>query len=69
MLRATPGADTGQVTLAVCDGIVMISGRVEYRSAARRLVAAARQAEGVIQVDDQLSYDVDDRYPILPTSF
>src|SRR5216117_2490254 len=29
MLRATPGADTGQVTLGVCDGIVMISGRVE----------------------------------------
>jgi CBS domain-containing protein len=69
VLRATPGADTGRVTLAVCDGVVMISGRVEYRSAARRLVAAAWRAEGVIQVDDQLSYDVDDWYPILPASF
>lgn len=69
MLRAAPGADTGRVTLAVCNGVVMISGRVEYRSAARRLVAAARQAEGVIQVDDQLSYDIDDRYPIMPVGF
>jgi CBS domain-containing protein len=69
VLRATPGADTGRVTLAVCDGVVMISGRVEYRSAARRLVAAAWRAEGVIHVDDQLSYDIDDWYPTLPASF
>jgi len=68
VLRATPGADTGRVTLAVRDGVVMISGRVEYRSAARRLAAAAWQAEGVIQVDNQLRYDIDDRYPILPAS-
>jgi CBS domain-containing protein len=69
VLRATPGADTGRVTLAVRDGVVMISGRVEYRSAARRLVAAARRTEGVIHIDNQLSYDIDDRYPALPAGF
>jgi CBS domain-containing protein len=69
VLSGVPGADPGRVTLAVCDGVVMISGRVEYRSTARRLVAAVRQAEGVIQVDDQLSYDIDDRYPVMPASF
>jgi phosphoenolpyruvate carboxykinase (GTP) len=52
--------------VAVCDGVVSISGRVEYRSTVRRLVAAARRAEGVIQVDDQLSYDIDDLYPAIP---
>ena len=29
-------------------------------------MTAARQAEGVIQVDDQLSYDIDDLYPAIP---
>jgi CBS domain-containing protein len=69
VVPGTPGADPGRVTLAVRDGVVMIAGRVGYRSAARRLVAAARQAEGVIQVDDHLSYDIDDRYPATPASF
>lgn len=68
MVPRIPGADPRRLAVAVCDGIVIISGRVEYRSAARRLVAAARQAEGVIQVDDQLSYDINDWYPVLPAS-
>jgi len=69
VLPGIPGADPARVTVAVRDGIVMISGRVEYRSAARRLVAAARQAEGVIHVDNQLRYDIDDRYPAIPAGF
>jgi CBS domain-containing protein len=69
VLPGIPGADPARVTLAVRDGVVMISGRVEYRSAARRLAAAVRQAEGVIQVDDQLCYDIDDRYPAIPAGF
>jgi len=32
-------------------------------------VAAAQQAEGVIHIDNQLSYDIDDRYPALPAGF
>jgi CBS domain-containing protein len=68
VLAGIPGADPSRVAVAVCDGVVSISGCVEYRSTARRLVAAARRAEGVIQVDDQLSYDIDDRYPALPAS-
>ena len=68
VLAGIPGADPSRVAVAVCDGVVSISGCVEYRSTARRLVAAARRAEGVIQVDDQLSYDIDDRYPAIPAS-
>ena len=44
-----------------------ISGRVECGSAVSGLVTAALQAEGVIQVDEHITYDVDDRYPIAPT--
>ncbi len=68
VLAGMPGADPRRLAVAVCEGVVSISGRVEYRSTARRLVAAARRAEGVIQVDDQLSYDIDDRYPAIPAS-
>jgi hypothetical protein len=31
------------------------------------LVTAALQAEGVIQVDEHITYDADGRYPIAPT--
>jgi CBS domain-containing protein len=64
-----PAADRRRLAVAVSDGVVTISGRVERRSAALRLVAAARQAEGVIQVDDHLGYDIDDLYPVMLASF
>jgi CBS domain-containing protein len=64
-----PAADRLRLAVAVSDGVVTLSGRVERRSAALKLVTAARQAEGVIQVDDHLSYDIDDRYPVMPASF
>jgi len=68
-LSRVPGADPRRLAVAVSDGVVTVSGRVERRSAALSMVTAARQAEGVIQVDDHLSYDIDDRYPAMPASF
>jgi len=41
--------------------------RTRYLTGA--LVAAARRTEGVIHIDNQLSYDIDDRYPALPAGF
>lgn len=69
VFRCIPGADPRRVAITVRDGVVMISGRVETRSAALRLVTAIRQAEGVIGVDDHLGYDIDDRYPAMPACF
>jgi CBS domain-containing protein len=69
VLPGIPGADPRRLAVAVCDGVVTISGRTEYRSAALRLVAAARRTEGVIHVDNQLSYDIDDRYLAIPAGF
>ena len=69
VLARIPGADPRRLVIAVRDGVLLISGRVETRSAALRLAAAARQVEGVIQVDDDLRYDIDDRYPALPACF
>jgi hypothetical protein len=53
--------------VSVDDGVVTISGRVECGSAVPGLVTAALEAEGVIQLDEHITYDADDRYPIAPT--
>ena len=66
VLRQVPGADSRWLTVAVHNGVVTISGRAEQRSAVSRLLTAALQAEGVIQVDQHVTYTLDDRYPITP---
>jgi CBS domain-containing protein len=66
VLRRVPGADSRRLTVAVHDGVVTISGRVGQRSAVSRLVTAALQAKGVTQVDQHVTWTVDDRYPITP---
>lgn len=67
VLPLVPGVDPRWLTVAVYDGVVTISGQVECRSAVSGLVTAALQAEGVIQVDEHITYALDDRYPIAPT--
>ncbi len=69
VLPRVPGADPRRLAVAVCDGVVSISGRVERRSAVSGLVRAALEVEGVIGVDQNIAFDVDDRYPIMPISF
>lgn len=69
LLPRVRGAHPGRLAVTVCDGIVSVSGRVERRSAIRRLVSGIHQVEGVIGVDHSIAYDIDDRYPIAPASF
>lgn len=54
---ATRGA-TVQVETA--DGVVTLSGRVHFRSAAERIAQMARRVPGVVDVADGLTFDVDD---------
>lgn len=63
------GAYQGSLTMAVQDGIVSVSGRIEYRSAIGRLIRAIQAIEGVVGVDANIAYDIDDSYPITPVSF
>ena len=63
------GACPGCLTVTVRDGIVQVSGRVECRSAIPRLVTGIQEIEGVIGVDQDIAYDIDDRYPTMPASF
>jgi CBS domain-containing protein len=47
--------------LHVTDGVVVLQGRVERRSLLPYLVRAVQGVEGVVRVEDRLTYDVDDR--------
>lgn len=69
VLPRVPGADPWRLAVAVCDGVVSISGRVECRSAVSVLVRATLEVEGVIGVDHDIAFDVDDRYSIIPAGF
>jgi CBS domain-containing protein len=66
VLPRVHGADPRLLMVSVRDGVVTISGQVERRSAVAGLVRAAMKVEGVVQVDKQVTYDVDDRYPTMP---
>jgi CBS domain-containing protein len=47
--------------LHVTDGVVVLQGRVERRNLVPYLVRAVQGVEGVVRVEDRLTYDVDDR--------
>lgn len=63
------GAHPGYLAVAVRDGIVSVSGRVECRSAIARLIRGIQEVEGVVGVDETIAYDIDDRYPIMSAGF
>ena len=47
--------------LHVTDGVVVLQGRVERRSLLPYVVRAVQGVEGVVRVENRLSYDLDDR--------
>jgi hypothetical protein len=48
---------------------VSVSGRVECKSAISGLIRRVQEVEGVVGVDGNIAYDIDDLYPIIPASF
>ena len=53
--------DPSRFFIQVLDGVVALEGRVERRSLLPWVLRAVRGVEGVVRVEDRLSYDVDDR--------
>jgi CBS domain-containing protein len=53
--------DPGRFSIQVHEGVAVLEGRVERRSILPLLVRAVRSVEGVVQVEDRLAYDIDDR--------
>jgi CBS domain-containing protein len=53
--------DPDRFFIQVQEGMAVLEGRVERRSLLPLLVRAVRGVEGVVQVENRLSYDLDDR--------
>ena len=60
VIRLEAGVLPDTFEVAVTDGVVRISGRVERRTIAPQLVAKIRGTEGVVSVDSHLEWDFDD---------
>ncbi|GAA3444585.1 hypothetical protein Pve01_28900 [Planomonospora venezuelensis] len=54
------GIPAEQITAGVRDGVVTLGGRVARCSQIASLVAAVRAVEGVVEVEDDLTFQVDD---------
>ncbi|KUL21600.1 CBS domain-containing protein [Actinoplanes awajinensis] len=65
VLRAFLVDDTASVTVTVTDGVVRLSGRVGRYSSAELVERLSRQVAGVVEVISGLTYDVDDREPVV----
>jgi CBS domain-containing protein len=53
--------DPDRFFVQVHEGVVVLEGRVERRSILPLLVRAVRGVEGVVQVEDRLAFDINDR--------
>jgi CBS-domain-containing membrane protein len=60
VLARTLSIGSDQVRTTVRDGVVSVEGRVERRSLIPLLTGLVRGVDGVVGVDDRLSYEIDD---------
>jgi CBS domain-containing protein len=60
VLKSGDASETSRVTVTVDDGVVTLAGQVATALLARRLVFEAGLVVGVLDVEDELSFDVDD---------
>jgi CBS-domain-containing membrane protein len=60
VLTDVPGIDPDQVRVSVDDAVVTLNGQVDRRSVVAPLVRHVGRVTGVVDVLDELSYDVDD---------
>ena len=54
------GANPALVSVDVTDGVVTLTGRLECKSMLSAVLPAARAVDGVVDVEGQLSYELDD---------
>jgi CBS-domain-containing membrane protein len=57
--------DPSRFLIEVDDGVVLLQGKAERSSLIPYLVRAVHHVEGVVRVEDQLSFDVDDYDPAI----
>jgi CBS-domain-containing membrane protein len=68
VLHASFADESKTVTVEVAEGIVTLRGRVDRRTTADLAVRLTRQVAGVVEVADELEYDIDDSTHIVTGS-
>ncbi len=63
VIRRTLWIDPITIRVVVRDGVVTVEGQVERRSLVPVLIGLVRAVDGVVDVDNRLSYEVDDTSP------
>ncbi len=68
LVERTLVTDPQALTVTVADGVVQLRGELETRTLARILVRLVGSVDGVVGVDDRLSWRQDDteRWPLMP---
>jgi CBS domain-containing protein len=61
--------DPSRFLIHVDDGVVVLEGEAERSSLIPFLVRAVHHVEGVVRVENRLSFDVDDLQPSLPMTY
>jgi CBS domain-containing protein len=61
--------DPSRFLIRVDDGVVVLEGKAELSSLIPYLVRAIHHVEGVVRVDNQLSFDIDDLNPGMPMTY
>jgi CBS domain-containing protein len=64
LLRQNLDVQPGKVWVETADGIVKLAGRLHFRSAADEATRVAHHVPGVVDVVDELTYDLDDRMAV-----
>lgn len=60
VLRRVLAVEEGLVQVTVADGVVRLTGQLDRRSSVQIALRLAVQVSGVVQVVDELGYDIDD---------
>jgi CBS-domain-containing membrane protein len=68
VLHAYFADESKTVTVEVAEGVVTLRGRVDRRTTADLAVRLTRQVAGVVEVADELEYDIDDSTHIVTGS-
>lgn len=66
VLPRLPRVDPRRFHVSVRQGIVTLVGHVEHRSTVADMVSALRRVDGVVQIEEHVTFDLDDRYPAPP---
>jgi CBS domain-containing protein len=63
-LRDVSAVERGELIVKIADGVVTLGGRLHFRSAVDGAVRASSTIPGVVDVVDEVAYDIDDRLAV-----